>query len=182
MKKGYILLAILIVLTLGILVFSIWPEKEPVQKIESPQASTLGVPNIPEADFFLTVPDLKRVDQLPVYSREVEQDLRESAYRVPNTGLPWQYGENTYVAGHRLGYPNTDSFLVFYDLTKLENGDKIYVEDHLGGKYTYEVYETITVGPNDMWVTEPVGEDIISLQTCTLPDYSDRIIVRAREI
>ena len=39
------------------------------------------------------------------------------------------------------------------------------------------------VGPEDAQVTEPVpGKSIVSLQTCTLPDYSDRLIVRGELI
>jgi sortase A len=35
------------------------------------------------------------------------------------------------------------------------------------------------VGPGDVSVMNPVsGKSIVSLQTCTLPDYSDRLIVR----
>jgi len=35
-------------------------------------------------------------------------------------------------------------------------------------------------GPTDLSVTKPVpGKDVLTLQTCTLPDYKQRLITRA---
>ena len=40
--------------------------------------------------------------------------------------------------------------------------------------------DNFVVGPTDLWVTETVpGKYILTLQTCTLPDYSERLIVQA---
>lgn len=36
------------------------------------------------------------------------------------------------------------------------------------------------VEPTDLFVTKPVeGKNILTLQTCTLPDYTKRLITRA---
>ena len=36
------------------------------------------------------------------------------------------------------------------------------------------------MNPTDLYVTEPVpGKNILTLPTCTLPDYSQRLIVQA---
>ena len=36
------------------------------------------------------------------------------------------------------------------------------------------------MSPTDLSVTDPVeGKNILTLQTCTLPDYSNRLIVQA---
>jgi sortase A len=87
------------------------------------------------------------------------------------------------MAGHRLGYPRTDSFLAFFDLNKLEQGDEIYVTDANGTKYTYSVFKEFTVSPTDLSVTDAVpGKNVLTLQTCTLPDYSQRLIVQAELI
>jgi sortase A len=103
-----------------------------------------------------------------------------AAIHLAGTGFPWQEEANVYVAGHRLGYPNTDSFLAFFDLNKLQNGNEVYVTDANGTRYTYKVFEKTVVSPSDLSVTEPIpGKNIITLQTCTLPDYSDRLIVQA---
>jgi sortase A len=91
-------------------------------------------------------------------------------------------GANVYLAGHRLGYPNTASFLAFYGLDNLEKGDEVSLIDADGGVYTYEVSKKIVVSPTDLSVTEPVGgKDILTLQTCTLPDYSQRLVVQAEK-
>ena len=57
------------------------------------------------------------------------------------------------------------------------------LEDARGRKYVYEVFDKRVVGPNDVSVKEPIeGKNIVTLQTCTLPDYKDRLLVRAELI
>ncbi len=52
--------------------------------------------------------------------------------------------------------------------------------DANGKEYTYRVFEDLVVNPEDVWVTDPVpGKNILTLQTCTLPDYSQRLVTRA---
>jgi sortase A len=104
-----------------------------------------------------------------------------AAVHLAGTGFPWDKEANVYMAGHRLGYPNTDSFLAFFDLNDLSKGDKIYVTDANGTRYTYTVFKQFTVSPSDLSVTKAVpGKNILTLQTCTLPDYSQRLIVQAQ--
>lgn len=131
----------------------------------------------------VTIPKMARVKDatVPNAAGDDDEKLRQNAtIHVKDTGFPWQKGANVYLAGHRLGYPSTDSFLAFYDLDKLENGDKVFVTDAGGKKYTYRVFKEFIVPPTDLSVTEPVaGKSILTLQTCTLPDYSKRLIVQA---
>ena len=131
----------------------------------------------------LTVPEMGRVENVPVYDaapRGYEKALHDGTVHVRGTGLPWQRQANVYIAGHRLGFPGTKSDRVFWDLDDLEKGDRIFLTDAHGKKYTYEVYRKFIIGPNDTSVLKPVrGKNIVSLQTCTLPDYSKRLIVRA---
>lgn len=102
------------------------------------------------------------------------------AMHLRGTGFPWQEVANVYIAGHRLGYPRTESFLAFFDLKKLKEGNKVFVEDASGRRYTYEVFRQFIVNPTDVSVTRPVeGKNILTLQTCTLPDYSKRLVVQA---
>src|SRR5215213_5604337 len=99
----------------------------------------------------LTVPEMQRVKEVPVYN-----------------------------GGHRMGFPGTKSYLVFWDLNKLEKGDEIILTDANGTAYTYEVFKEQVVAPNDLHVIQPVpGRSVVTLQTCTLPDYSERLIVQA---
>ena len=131
----------------------------------------------------LTVPKMARIqdDAIPTTTGDDEAALEEhAAIHLRGTGFPWEPEANVYVAGHRLGYPNTDSFLAFWDLDALEAGDEITVKDADDREYVYEVYEEFDVAPTDLYVLEPVaGKNILTLQTCTLPDYSRRLIVQA---
>ncbi len=131
----------------------------------------------------LTVPEMRRVENLPVYDAApsgYESALRRSSVHVRGTGWPWQDGANVYIAGHRLGYPGTRSWLVFRDLDKLESGDEVILTDANGTRYTYEVFEKFVIDPDDVSVLRPVkGKNIVSLQTCTLPDYKERLVVQA---
>ena len=131
----------------------------------------------------LTVPAMKRIDNDPIPTGlgTDEQLFHDYAgVHLNSTGFPWKKTANVYIAGHRIGFPGTRSNLAFYDLEDLKNGDKVYLEDADGRKYTYEVYKKLVVGPTDLEVLNPIeGKNIISLQTCTLPDYTKRVIYRA---
>ena len=132
----------------------------------------------------LTVPKMEIFEALvPDAAGNDEEKLRDyAAIHLEDTGFPWEPGANVYIAGHRLGYPNTASFLAFYDLDVLKEGDEITLLDADGGRYTYTVFEKSVVSPTDLSVTEPVeGKDVLTLQTCTLPDYSERLIVQAEK-
>lgn len=131
---------------------------------------------------YLTVPKLGLKD-LKVYNSYSEEDLDKSLIHLPDTGFPWQPGANTYIAGHRMGYFGSDSFLVFFRLNELTPGDEITIKDSLGKQYAYKVTEQTVVEPEDIRVMNPIGgRSIISLQTCTLPDYSNRLIVRGEMV
>ena len=132
----------------------------------------------------LTVPKMEIFGALvPDAAGDDEEKLRHyAAIHLEGTGFPWEPGANVYIAGHRLGYPNTASFLAFYDLDVLKEGDEITLLDADGGRYTYTVFEKSVVSPTDLSVTEPVGgKDVLTLQTCTLPNYSERLVVQAEK-
>jgi sortase A len=130
----------------------------------------------------LTVPGMKRVDGVPVYDAPksgYDKALHDGVVHVRGTGFPWHRQANVYIAGHRVGYPGTKSNLVFWDLNKLQKGDEIHLTDSDGTRYTYKVFEKRVIAPSEVGIMRPVkGKNIVSLQTCTLPDYSHRLIVR----
>jgi sortase A len=133
-------------------------------------------------DLSLTVPDMRRVENVPVFTGPAndEDALHDGTLHVDSTGFPWQEGSNTYIAGHRMGFPGTASYLVFWDLDNLEAGDEVVLTDADGTRYNYEVFEKFIVNPDAYSVTQPVpGRSVVSLQTCTLPDYSQRLVVQA---
>jgi sortase A len=131
----------------------------------------------------LTVSSMERVKNSPIPDTfgDDEDSLRDFAgIHLEGTGFPWQEEANVYIAGHRLGYPNTPSFLAFWDIDNVTEGDQIFVEDANGREYTYEVFQTLEVEPTDLFVTEPIeGKNILTLQSCTLPDYVRRVVVQA---
>ena len=135
-----------------------------------------------DQDMTLTVPSMKRVKEIPVYSDTAKDEtaLRNGTLHVDDTGFPWQEEANVYIAGHRLGYPRTDSFFVFWDLNELKKGRRILLTDSEGTRYVYRVFDRQIVGPHEVSIKKPIeGKNIVSLQTCTLPNYSDRLVVRA---
>lgn len=130
----------------------------------------------------LTVPEMERVDGVPVYTAPAsdERTLDRGALHVEGTGFPWQRGSNVYIAGHRLGYRGTGSYLLFHDLDELERGDEVILTDSEGRRYVYRVFRSFKVDPGAGEVMRPVpGKDVVSLQTCTLPDYRQRLVVQA---
>jgi sortase A len=148
-------------------------------------------PMVPaDTTMYLTIPAIGLYD-IPVLEGTSEAILSQGVGHVPGTGFPWVDGSNTYIAGHRLGYPGTVSDRVFYSLPNLVAGDEVILEDSLGQSYTYQVSEILEVAPTDLSVTAPTGEDIVSLQTC-IENYGDywtegpnwlaRYIVRAERV
>jgi sortase A len=152
-----------------------------VETVEGPLRSSRA--KTPESKRLeLTVPALDRVDKVPVYDAPesgYDRALRDGIVHVRGTGFPWQDVANVYLAGHRVGYPGTRSNLVFWDLNELEKGDKIFLTDAGGTRYSYEVFKKQIISPHDASIMRPTkGKNIVSLQTCTLPDYSHRLIVQ----
>ena len=131
----------------------------------------------------LTVPAMKEIedDTIPTGTGTDEALFRDYAgVHLRDTGFPWQKNANVYIAGHRIGFPGTDSNLAFYDLEDLKKGDKVYLKDAEGRKYTYQVFKKLVVPPTDLCVLRPIkGKNIVSLQTCTLPDYTQRVVYQA---
>lgn len=159
------------------------PEGFNVPEISSARENSQVAGGPADKTLQVTIPAMSRVEDatVPDATGDDEQALKENAaIHLKGTGFPWEEEANVYLAGHRLGYPGTDSFLAFWDLNELKNGDKVFVTDADGTRYTYEVFKEFIVGPSDLYVTEPVpGRNILTLQTCTLPDYSNRLIVQA---
>ena len=154
--------------------------------VQNAENAGAKVPPAPKSERLkLSIPKLERVRDIPVYTGESgdKGKLAAGALHLEETGFPWQAGSNVYIAGHRLGYPRTKSWLVFWHLNKLQRGNKVILEDAEGRRYEYEVFEKEVVEPGNVSVKKPVkGKSIVTLQTCTLPNYKDRLIVRAQRV
>jgi sortase A len=122
----------------------------------------------------------------PVFDSVGQLALANGVAHLPDTSLPWSETpqRNVYLAGHRMGFRGTWSRMIFYNLDKLGEGDKIVLKDRSERTYEYRVSETFLVGPSDYWVTGQIrGRDILTLQTCTpIPTFEKRLIVRAERL
>jgi sortase A len=150
------------------------PPRNAEQASTSASASALAVaPSAtpPGTTMYLTIPKLGLYD-IPVLEGTSEAVLSQGVGHVPGTGYPWVAGSNTYIAGHRLGYPGTVSDHVFWSLPSLVVGDQVILEDTLGQSYTYQVSEILEVSPADLSVTGSVGRGVVTLQTC-IENYGD---------
>ncbi len=184
-KLLLVLVALAVLTTLSACGGSDAPPDQPVApKAPAGQQAQGDDANAPEDETLtVTVPKMQRVKDAPFPSTfgDDEESLKNFAgIHLEGTGFPWQEEANVYLAGHRLGYPGFPSFLAFYDIDNVQFGDRILITDANGEEYTYEVFQTLEVDPTDLFVTEPVeGRNILTLQTCTLPDYARRLIVQA---
>ncbi len=143
---------------------------------------------------FLSIPKLG-INGAVVADGEVGLEL--GAQHLEGTGFPWIPDSNTYIAGHRIGFPGTGSDRIFYSLPSMSAGDEVILSDSLGREYTYRVNNIFAVTPFDTWVAGPTGDDMVTLQVCTeTPDdwwtigprlmssgpESGRLIVQAEKV
>jgi sortase A len=147
------------------------PVAETVDETESESKAELSATVPAGAMMSLSVPALG-ISDIPVVEGTSEASLSQGAGHLPGTGYPWVPGSNTYIAGHRIGYPGTLSDHVFWNLPNLGQGDRIFLTSSDGTTYTYAVSEVFEVSPTDLSVTAPTGRDVVSLQTC-IEDYGD---------
>jgi sortase A len=195
-------LLVSLVLLLCLVAFPILPEKETASaKLRTAEVENTGTllgenspelgapeeaPPVPSGGgdisegIKITVPRLGLKDvAVPTGSRQAELD-REGILRLRGSGLPWIAGSNTFITGHALGFPRTKVPYAFYKLDRMRPGDEIFIDDAEGRRYTFRVYDRLTVEPDDYWVTYPVeGITVVSLQSCTpIPTFENRLVVR----
>src|SRR5215212_4798212 len=130
----------------------------------------------------LTIPKMDKIenDEIPTGLGTDETLFHDyAAVHLKQTGFPWDKEANVYIAGHRLGYENTNSYLAFWDLNEVYKGDQFYIVDSEGRKYTYKVIRKFIANPGNLSVLQPIdGKNVVTLQTCTLPDYTRRLLIR----
>jgi sortase A len=162
------------------------PDKQvaPQQGAQKDSGETQAAVDPPSDNMMkLTVPQMEQIkdDEIPTGLGTDETLFHDYAgVHIKNTGFPWDEDANVYIAGHRLGFPGTDSNLAFWDLNKVQVGDEFYITDSEGRQYTYKVFKKFIAAPSNLSVLAPVEDkNIVTLQTCTLPDYTNRFLVRA---
>ncbi|MGI6703788.1 MAG: class D sortase [Clostridia bacterium] len=113
---------------------------------------------------------------MPILKGATEKNLLISVSSLTGPAGPGEVG-NYCIAGHRCRTTGRH----FNKLDRLEKGDSITVTTK-DAVYSYEVFESLVVRPEETWVLMPEGnERLITLITC---DYSEepslRLIVRGR--
>lgn len=174
------------------------PEPEPVEQpemeVEEPPEPTADDIRSAQEPRHYELPDgavlgltveAMGIHNAPVFDSVGAWALKYGVGHHPETSMPWSGGaqRNVYLAGHRLGFPGTASHLIFYRLDELGRGDEILLKDRDGERFRYRVSEVFEAGPEDSWVMGQVRDrDMLTLQTCTGPNWSQRLIVRADRI
>ena len=154
------------------------PTRQEVQAANRPRHYTMPAGAI----MSLTIPSMG-IYGAPVFDSVSPMALAKGVAHLPDTSLPWSPTpqRNVYLAGHRMGFRGTWSRMLFYNLDKLREGDKIVLRDRASQTYKYRVSESFIADPADRWVTGQIrGRDMLTLQTCTpIPTFEKRLIVRA---
>jgi sortase A len=174
-------------------------KKQAEQRAQKPDPKPAAIPKPPTNDLWISIPALGLYNNYVTNTNDgreghagPETPLDYGLIHLAPTGFPWQPNANTYIVGHRLGWPGTGSYHIFYNLPLLALGDVIYLGDVNGTTYTYRVSGFKEVSANDTSITAPQsGRNMVSLQTCienygdywTMgPDWYVRYIVQADRV
>ncbi|MGH3088820.1 MAG: sortase domain-containing protein [Rubrobacteraceae bacterium] len=171
--------------------------QDPLPDVEVEEGSSVGItlssgpeesadeedaPDPGTTDLYLTVPKMGLYGDYIANATD-EGTLMNGAGKITETGFPWQPNANTYIASHVYGYQGTGSWQHFAALPTVTYGDEVILSDANGTEYFYEVTNIMTVMPTETWVTEPVaGKNMVSLQTCVGPGWSERMVVQAERV
>ena len=115
------------------------------ESLAIPAGSPTGVLRIPKLSL-----------EVPIFDGTDELVLNRGVGRIEGTAMPGKPG-NLGIAGHRDGF--------FRVLKDIEPGDLISVE-HLDGQVEYRVTETFIVDPDETWVLQDSGGEMVTLVTC----------------
>jgi len=115
--------------------------------------------------------------------QQIQEALRDGVVHYPSSAFPDENG-NVVITGHSSYFPwDPGRFKdVFALLHQVQVGDNVYMYYHQK-KYSFEVYETKVVLPNQVDVLTQSGENRLTLITCTpVGTNLKRLIVLAKPI
>ncbi len=136
--------------------------------------AAIGAPDVKEGDVVarISIPAID-VDQI-VVNGVSESDLRSGPGWMPWTSFLGEPG-NAVISGHRTTYGGP-----FNRIDELVPGDQILIAIEGRPNAVYEVRELLTVGPEDVWVTEQTDGARLTLTTCAPKGgATHRLIVQA---
>ncbi len=152
----------------------------------SSSSSSSNNENISIANNQLVIPkiDIRAPILWNIQADNAIDKLRDGLVHIKQTALPGQTDGNVFITGHSSYYPWDPGKYkhVFALLPNLKKGDKIYIQYH-GTLYKYEIFETVTVNPDETWVMQPSNKNMVSLMTCVPIGTSlRRFVARAQQI
>ena len=156
------------------------PDEPEMQQTEAPIYEPLNEADFPSGITPIGILTIDSIDLcLPVMEGVGEQEMRIAPGRVPQTAAVGEIG-NAVIAGHR----NYDYGSMFNRLGEVEIGDIIVFQVMSGEDMAFEVFEILTVTPDDQIAfIQPQNEAIITLYTCTpVRVATHRLLIRARII
>lgn len=172
---------ILIVTALLGLLFIYYPYgKEllfPPQVTEEQKENTAFSVEIPKISVFSEI--IPYVD--PFNEKEYLEQLKKGVAHAKNSSLPGE-GDTVYLFAHSSDVPwrITRYNTAFFKLDFLENGDEIFIRKN-GELFKYEVFNKITVWPNNVSYLKESQGNVLILQTCTpVGTALQRLLVFAR--
>lgn len=150
-------------------------------KIEVSEGESVAVSNT--AKLYIPKIDIEAPIIFPKKISEVEPQLSHGVVHYPNTALPGKKG-NVFITGHSSDYPWKSGAYkqVFLFLTKVEQGDIIYI-DYQGKRLRYKVYEKKIIQADNREVLKEIpGKNSLTLMTCYPPNtVLKRLVVVAEE-
>jgi len=140
---------------------------------------------IPNNSLFVPKLDIKAPVRWNIPASNAMDELRNGVVHIKQTSFPGQVDGNIFLTGHSSYYwwDSGKYKFIFTLLPQIKNGTKVYVKHH-NKLYTYKVYQTLTVKPDDTWVMKQIkGKNIVSLMTCVpIGTNLRRFVVRAEQI
>ena len=110
------------------------------------------------------------------YEGNTLREIDRGPSHWPGTPMPGHAG-NTVFPGHRTTHSHP-----FRDLDLLNPGDQIIFET-AEGRFVYEVFKSFVVRPNEMWITHPTKDAVVTLFAChPKGSASQRFVVRGQLI
>lgn len=183
---GYIFFACGLVI-FGLTFFSVF--KEEVKYLVNDKKTTGIIPV--DREFGIVIPKInanaKIISNVDPYNADAYQKaLTRGVAHASGTAFPGHAGNSFLFAHSSVDWYVANRYnSVFYLINKLERGDKIETY-YLGKKYTYEVFDKLTVGPEDVSYLDPgtSGDSAtLTLMTCWPPGTSvKRLIIKAKII
>lgn len=147
------------------------PSKKDIKKVELSKSDQIIVPEVGISALIVT---------------GGSEALEKGAWhRYPERGNPVD-GGNMIISAHSFIFDlnplQTRRNSYFYNLHKLEPGDKVYIDWH-GKRYSYKVARKYDVKPDALDIEAPSKDAKLTIYTCTAGGSADgRVVIEAQPI